>query len=763
MKYDDLVDTIGHTPVVRLRIGPPTAAVYAKLEMQNVFAMKDRVAQRVVLEARASGLLRPGAPILESSSGTMALGLALAGTLLGHPVHIVTDPRIDPVTLAKLRSLGCAVHVVDAMTANGWQSARLTRLADLMADHPGAFCPRQYYNPQNPLAYEALAAELVADLGRVDVLVGAVGSGGSLCGTARALRRAQRAAGVTDPVRVIGVDAVGSVLFGQPDRPARLQSGLGNSLLPGNIDYAQIDEVHWLNDHEAFAATRDLAHNECLFAGNSSGSVYQVLRHLAVTLDEGTTAVGIFPDRGDRYVDTIYSDDYWDRTDLRSLPLGEQPEEVVYGTEVTQWSRATVPSTPRRRLLFVESNTTGTGMLALERARALGFAPVLLTSSASRYAGVTKADCEIVRCDTNDDDALLAAVRAAFDDVEVAGVTTTSEFYLEATAVLAEHLGLPGNLPDAVRRCRDKSRTRAVLTAAGLPQPAYVAVGSPDEVSEAVERTGLPCVVKPLADSASTGVLLCHDVERAIAQVERLLGQTHNVRQQPHPPVVLVEGLVEGPEFSVETVFADRRCRVVGITRKGLSPGPEFVELRHAFPATLDADTVRRVEDVVIAALEAVGLSHGGCHTELRLGPDGPTVIEINARMAGGMIPELVLLAGGPDLLDQQLRAAVGLPAAETCVDTDAQGTAGIAFLTTTADGEVATVEGIDDVRTQADVASVHITIRPGDIVRTATDAYDRVGHVIVTGGSVAQVDEALDRALASITIRLTDDRVRTT
>lgn len=761
MKYDDLVDAIGHTPVVRLRTGPPKAEVYAKLEMQNVFAMKDRVAKRVVLEARASGLLRPGAPILESSSGTMALGLALAGTLLGHPVHIVTDPRIDPVTLAKLRSVGCSVHVVDAMTANGWQSARLTRLAHLMAEHPDAFCPRQYYNPQNPLAYEALAAELVADLGRVDVLVGAVGSGGSLCGTARALRRAQRAAGITDQVRVIGVDAVGSVLFGQPDRPTRLQSGLGNSLLPGNIDYAQIDEVHWLNDHEAFAATRDLARDECLFAGNSSGSVYHVLRYLAATLDEGTTAVGIFPDRGDRYVDTIYSDDYWERTDLRSLPLGEKPEEVVYGTEVAQWSRAAVPSTPRRRLLFVESNTTGTGMLALDRARALGFAPVLLTSLASRYVGVAETDCEIVRCDTNDHEALVAAVRTAFDDAEVVGVTTTSEFYLEATAVLAERLGLPANSPEAVRRCRDKSRTRTALTAAGLPQPLHMAVGSPDEVPAAVERTGLPCVVKPVADSASTGVLLCDDVEQAIAQVERLLGQTHNVRQQPHPPVVLVESLVEGPEFSVETVFVEERCHVVGITRKGLSPGPAFVELRHAFPATLDADTVRLVEDVVIAALEAMGLSHGGCHTELRLGPDGPTVIEINARMAGGMIPELVRLAGGPDLLDQQLRAAVGLPLSAT--GAHGQGTAGIAFLTTTADGEVSTVKGLDDVRTQAGVASVHSTIRPGDRVRAATDAYDRLGHVIVTGRSVAQVDEALDRALASITIQLTDDRVRTT
>ncbi|WP_248580870.1 pyridoxal-phosphate dependent enzyme [Nocardioides sp. InS609-2] len=755
MKYDDLVDAIGHTPVVRLRTGPATAAVYAKLEMHNVFAMKDRVAKRVILEARANGLLQPGAPIFESSSGTMALGLALVGTLLGHPVHIVTDPRIDEVTLAKLRSLGCSVHVVDAMTSHGWQSARLTRLAELMAERDDAFCPRQYYNPQNPLAYGALADELVADLGRVDVLVGAVGSGGSLCGTARALRRAQRAAGITDPVRVIGVDAVGSVLFEQPDRPGRRQSGLGNSLLPGNLSHAEIDEVHWLNDHEAFAVTRELARDECIFAGNSSGSVYQVLRHLAWTLPEGATAVGIFPDRGDRYVDTIYSDDYWDRADLRSLPIRPEPEQVAYGTEVAQWSWASVPSTPRRRLLFVESNTTGTGMLAMTRARELGLTPVLLTSSAARYRGVAETDCEIMRCDTNDQAALTAALREAFDAREVAGVTTSSEFYLGATAVLAAELGLPGNPPEAVRRCRDKSETRKVLTDAGLPQPVSVPVCTAADVAAAVARTGLPCVVKPVADSASTGVLRCETLEKAVEQVTLLLRRTHNVRMQRQPAAVLVEQLVSGAEVSVETIFVDGRCHVVGITRKDLSHGPAFVELRHAFPAVLEETTAGEIERVVIEALEAVGVRHGVCHTEVRLADAGPTVIEINARPAGGMIPELIRLAGGPDLLDQQLRAAIDLPMTVGDLRTR---TAGIAFITSTTDGEVSTVDGLEEARTRDGVAAVHTSCRPGDRVRAAADAYDRLGHVIATGGSIEQVDRTLDLAMAGITVRLTDD-----
>ena len=219
MRYESVLAAIGNTPLVRLSVeAAPDVAVYAKLELANPFAMKDRVARQMVLRARATGELAEGAPIIESSSGTMALGLALVGTALGHPVHIVTDPRIDPITLTKLEVLGCQVHVVEAMTGAGWQRARLERLARLMSDLDGAFWPRQYSNPDNPAAYRSLADELRADLTdrRLDVLVGAVGSGGSLCGTARVAREAW------PDLVVVGVDCTGSVLFAQPDRPQRL-------------------------------------------------------------------------------------------------------------------------------------------------------------------------------------------------------------------------------------------------------------------------------------------------------------------------------------------------------------------------------------------------------------------------------------------------------------------------------------------------------------------------------------------------------------
>ena len=338
MRFDSVLDGIGHTPLVRLRSDEANGVeAYAKLELQNLFGMKDRVARQAIGHARATGELAPGGPIVESSSGTMALGVALVGACLGHPVHIVTDPRIDPITLTKLRALGAVVHVVEKMTGHGWQSARLELLEELLRELPGAFWPRQYSNPQNPLAYRTLAEELLHDLGHVDVLVGSVGSGGSLCGTARALRE------TLPDLRVVGVDAVGSALFAQPDRPQRLQSGLGNSLIPGNLDPSQLDEVHWLSDREAFAATWRLAAEQAVFGGNTSGSVYRVLRHVMRTAAPGARVVGIFPDRGDRYHASVYSPEYWTQQGLDEAAERQAPALVEYGTPVEQWSYSLMP------------------------------------------------------------------------------------------------------------------------------------------------------------------------------------------------------------------------------------------------------------------------------------------------------------------------------------------------------------------------------------------------------------------------------------
>lgn len=741
MRHDSMVDAIGHTPVVRLRVPAPDGVeVYAKLELANAFAMKDRVARQVIRQARDSGALAPGAPIVESSSGTMALGLALVGTALGHPVHIVTDPRIDPITLAKLRTLGCEVHIVSAMTGQGWQSARLERLADLMAGLPGAFWPRQYTNPQNPAAYRSLAQELTTDLGSVDVLVGSVGSGGSLCGTARALLEHLPA------LRVVGVDAVGSVLFAQPDVPTRKQSGLGNSLYPENIDYRLFDEVHWLSDDEAFAATHALALEQKIFAGNTSGSVYRVLTHLARHAEPGTRLVGIMPDRGDRYVDTVYAADH------AGSPAGTatEPVRIPYGTTATRWSYASIPRTDRPLMLFVESNTTGTGMLALGTAVRLGLEPILFAADPTRYRGLDETGCRFVVCDTDDADVLRKAAEQAAAGRTVAGVTTTSEYYLVPTAVLAAALGVPANPPEALAACRDKGATRRALRGHGVRQPRFEVVDDAARIADAIAVVGLPCVVKPLDESGSHDVLWCPDTDTATAHAARILAVTRNVRGQASARAVLVEEFVEGREYSVEMFGTPQGMTCVGITQRTVTALPHFVETGHVFPAALPAERAEALAETARSALAAVGFERGPAHVEVKEAGTGVAVIEINARLAGGMIPELIRPATGIDLLEQQIRGAAGLALR---LVPDRARHAGIRFLTAARAGRLAAVSGVEQASAVPGVDQVTVTGAIGREVRPPHEAYDRLGHVIAVGDDAPHVGRILDAALAAIEV----------
>jgi cysteine synthase len=339
-----VLELMQDTPLVALRgrsVSRPRARLWAKLELSLPGAIKDRVALKMVEEAEASGALKPGGTIVESSSGTMAEGLARVGTLKGYRVIIVTDPRIDTLTAAKLRALKAELEIVDTYhPQGGWQSSRLERLGEVMRRNPGAVWVRQYDTSANAGAYEnGMAAELAEALGPgLAVLAGAVGTGGSLCGTARGLR--QR--GLRD-LRVVAVDAVGSALFHQPDC-RRLQSGHGNSVIPGNLDYRAIQEVHWVADGEAFHGCRELAAREGIFAGGSSGALYVVGSWLAEQLEPDQDVVLIMPDRGDRYSETIYSDSYLRQHGLRDGEAGREPVPIRYGVDVAErWSWAALP------------------------------------------------------------------------------------------------------------------------------------------------------------------------------------------------------------------------------------------------------------------------------------------------------------------------------------------------------------------------------------------------------------------------------------
>ncbi|MEU9333238.1 ATP-grasp domain-containing protein [Streptomyces sp. NPDC048290] len=405
-----------------------------------------------------------------------------------------------------------------------------------------------------------------------------------------------------------------------------------------------------------------------------------------------------------------------------------------------------------RHLAFVEANTTGTGMIALRTARDLGFVPVFLTSDRTRYLGLEETGAEVVDCDTNAPATLTATLGAL--PGSLAGVTTTSEFYVLAVAEAAAELGLPGNPPEVVRRCRDKGQVRAALRAAGMPQPRFAVVRAEEDLDEALTRVGLPCVAKPVDDSGSQLVQWCGTRNEVREHAAQIMAVRTNVRGQRAAGAVLLEEFLDAPEFSVEMFSVDGVHRCVGITRKTVTGSPYFVETRHIYPAPLEEAAESVLHKAAVDALDVLGIRLGPTHVEIRLTSQGPALIELNPRLAGGMIPELVRLAHGADLLRQQLHAALGH---DVDLRPTRDGIAGVAFLLPPREGVLRRITGAQEAARLEHVARVTVTGQPGREVRLARNAYDRLGSVITHGRDTAEVDAALDKALEVLEVELED------
>ncbi|MEU4718102.1 PLP-dependent cysteine synthase family protein [Nonomuraea dietziae] len=328
---------VGNTPLhwIGEPFAPAGRGFWAKLEGANPGGLKDRAALHIVQRARARGQLQPGARIVESTSGTFGLGLALAAIVYDHPVTVVTDPGMEVIVQRRLQAYGVQVETVtEPHPDGGWQRARLDRVADLLAEHPGAYCPDQYDNPDTVEAYSSLAEELMEQLGEVEVLVCSVGTGGHSAGTARRLRLHY------PNLRLIGVDAIGSTIFGQPARP-RLMRGLGSSIHPRNVAHAEFDEVHWVAPHEAVWASRMLAHTHYSTGGWSVGAVTVVAAWCARTLPAGTRIAAVFPDGPSRYYTTVFDDTYCRQHHLLDRPPAAEPDEIKCAdeAEAVRWTR----------------------------------------------------------------------------------------------------------------------------------------------------------------------------------------------------------------------------------------------------------------------------------------------------------------------------------------------------------------------------------------------------------------------------------------
>ncbi|MEU4364161.1 ATP-grasp domain-containing protein [Promicromonospora sp. NPDC023987] len=412
-------------------------------------------------------------------------------------------------------------------------------------------------------------------------------------------------------------------------------------------------------------------------------------------------------------------------------------------------------------LLMIESWLQSTGLMLPPLLRDGGHRYVLVARDPDLYRlpggephPVLSLASEVVVAETNDD-ALLAAARAVAARRRIDGVLTTCDYYLPAVALVAEELGLPGAPADVLRTATRKHLVRQVLAAAGVPDVPFAVAATWDQAHKAAADLGYPVVVKPVDMNSGTGVRKVADETGLAVAFAEATAPERNTRDQPLERLALLERVLEGPEYSVESVTRDGVTRVLGITAKSVAePGAEagsgFVESGHLFPAPLAPDERDAIERHVVAVLGAVGLTHGISHTEVRVTTSGPRLIELNPRQGGGYIFELVRLVTGFNPLQVLVDLALGR---EPVPGPAVAKSAAVTFLLPPSDGVVREVRGARRLADDDRVLS-HETPSAGRVVRQG-DNNERIGHVLVVDRTGHRAKAWSDELVAGLDVRI--------
>lgn len=299
---NNLLELVGNTPLMQvsafskqMELATP---LWVKVESFNPSgSVKARAALAMIEDAEQAGLLKPGATIIEPTSGNTGIGLAMVATIKGYRL-ILTMPETMSIERRKLLA-AYGAELVLTPGAKGMAGA-IEKAEELHRTIPGSYIPGQFDNPANPAIHERTTArEIWADTdGRITAFVAGVGTGGTLCGTGRCLKQLNPA------IRVVGVEPASSpILQGGVAGPHGLQ-GIGANFVPANYDAKVVDEVMGVSDEEALNAARTLAQTEGLLVGISSGAALAAAVRLSRSMKDATGIVVLLPDSGERYLST---------------------------------------------------------------------------------------------------------------------------------------------------------------------------------------------------------------------------------------------------------------------------------------------------------------------------------------------------------------------------------------------------------------------------------------------------------------------------
>ncbi len=330
--YDNILGTIGNTPLVRLaRVAhqvPP--AIYAKLENLNPGgSIKDRVGLFIVQQAEKRGELKPGGTVVEATSGNTGVGLAIAAALKGYKTIFVMPDKMSNEKILLLRAYGAKVVITPTAVAPEDPRSYYEVAKRFARETPNAILANQYHNPDNPRTHELSTAPEIWEQteGKVtDVVIG-MGTGGTISGISHYLKSKNPA------IRIVGVDIEGSILYEIWKNKGKIPEGaypktykvegIGEDFLPSTTDINSVDEIVRINDRESFLWARQLVRQEGIFAGGSSGSALAGTLRYAARLPADRLVVVIFPDSGSRYLSKFYDNKWMRENGFLDMEFGE--------------------------------------------------------------------------------------------------------------------------------------------------------------------------------------------------------------------------------------------------------------------------------------------------------------------------------------------------------------------------------------------------------------------------------------------------------
>lgn len=371
--FDDILQSIGHTPLVRLRrLGRDAACpIYAKVEAFNPGgSVKDRIAVNIIEEAERSGRLKPGGTVVEATSGNTGLGLAMVCATKGYRAAFVMPDKMSQEKVQLLRAFGARVVITPTAVEPDDPRSYYNVAKRIVSETPNAVLANQYHNPENPRSHYLTTGPEIWEQtrGRVtDVVIG-MGTGGTISGVGRYLKEKDPA------IRMVGVDPVGSLLLetwqeGRVPQDAHPKTykveGIGEDFLPSTLDLSLVDEVVRVGDRESFLWARRLVREEGIFCGGSSGTAVAAAVEYARHLPAQRLVVVLLPDSGSRYLSKMY-DDRWMRENGFLVPVwGESTLSEV------------VASKPAQRLISAQVDDRMTDVIHLLKEHGVSQVPAL--------------------------------------------------------------------------------------------------------------------------------------------------------------------------------------------------------------------------------------------------------------------------------------------------------------------------------------------------------------------------------------------------